>query len=72
MWFILLLLLALVFFLVSAFSFAGPFTLLPALLFFAAAIAARIRAPLRGWLVLLGLGAGLWLILIGLTLLSAR
>ncbi len=70
MWFILLLLLALVFFLVSAFSFAGPFTLLPAILFFAAAIAVQIRAPLRGWLVLMGLGVGLWLTLITLTLLS--
>ncbi len=72
MWFILLLLLALVFFLVSAFSFAGPFTLLPAFLFFAAAIAVRIGAPLRGWLVIMGLGASLWLILIGLNLLAVR
>lgn len=69
MWFILLLLLSLVFFLVSAFSFAAPFTLLPAILFFAAAIAVQIRAPLRGWLVIMGLGVGLWLMLIGLTLL---
>jgi hypothetical protein len=67
--FIILLLLALVFFLISAFSFIGPFTLLPALLFFAAAIAVQIRAPLRGWLVLLGMAAVLWLLLIGLQLL---
>ncbi|HEU4793638.1 MAG TPA: hypothetical protein VFS96_08265 [Nitrolancea sp.] len=69
MWFILLLLLSLVFFLVSAFSFAAPFTLLPAILFFAAAIAVQIRAPLRGWIVIMGLGVGLWLMLIGLALL---
>ncbi|CCF82829.1 hypothetical protein [Nitrolancea hollandica] len=64
MWFILLLLLSLVFFLVSAFSFAAPFTLLPAILFFAAAIAERIRPPLRGWLVIMGLALILWLIIV--------
>jgi hypothetical protein len=64
-----LLLLALVFFLISAFSLIGPFTLLRTLLFFAAAIAVQNRAPLRGWLVLLGLAAVLWLLLIGLHLL---
>ena len=68
--FILLLLLSLAFFLVSAFSFAAPFTLLPAILFFAAAIAVQIRAPLRGWIVIMGLGVGLWLMLIVLALLS--
>lgn len=68
MWFILLLLLSLVFFFVSAYSFAGLFTLLPAMLFFAAAIAERIRPPLRGWLVIMGLAFILWLTLVVLAL----
>ncbi len=70
MWFILLLLLSLVFFLVSAFSFAAPLTLLPAILFFAAAIAERIRPPVRGWLVIMGSAFIFWLVIVVLTLIA--
>lgn len=70
MWFILLLLLSLVFVLVSAFSFAAPFTLLPAILFFAAAIAERIRPPVRGWLVIMGSAFIFWLVIVVLTLIA--